>query len=533
MAKYDVIIIGSGPNGLAAGAYLCKAGLKVLILERLLEAGGGLACEECTLPRFIHNTHSIYHLMVEYAPPYKDFNLEGISYVYPELQFALPLSNGKSVCIYKDVDRTCESLAKFSKKDAEAYRELYHKLQKQMDGFLAPATYVDPMPAPLQAARLEATELGREITAFSSKSPRAIVEELFENEHVRALMLYVAAHWGLEPDVDGVGYLAALCLNRASHYQLCIGGSHGLAQALIKIIQSNGGIVWGSQIIKRIVVNDGVASGVEMEDGRIIEANKAVISTIDPNQTFIKYVGKENLSEDFVEKIENFRWEHWSLLTVHLALEAAPSFIDPEINNAYIQAPVGIETEEELLGLWDSIAKGELVTKGFNCCFPSIHDPSQAPKGRHTGLISLMAPYKLKEGTEKYYSYKFKEEIADRCIETLQKYAPNMAGDNILWRITHTPLDIENRFQDMVEGSIKQGAYEPLQMGFLRPNEECSNHRTPIQNLYLGGSSSYPGGLITFGSGYGVANSIADDYGVEKWWPEPEIVAKAREEGLL
>jgi phytoene dehydrogenase-like protein len=534
MAQYDVIIIGAGPNGLAAGAYLSKAGLKVLLLERLLESGGGLACEECTLPRFIHNTHAVYHLMVEYAPPYKDLNLEkeGVRFVYPDLQFALPLSSGKSVRIYKDVEKTCASLAQFSRKDAETYREIYYKFQKQVDGFTAAATYVDPMPAPLQAAMLESTDFGREITEYSSKSPKMIVEELFENEHVRALMLYVAAHWGLQPDVDGVGYLAVLCLNRASFYRLSVGGSHSVAQGLIRVILDNKGKIRGSQSIKRIVVNNGVATGVELEDGQIIEANKAVISTLDPIQTFMKYVGKEKLPEEFVEKIENFKWDHWSLLTVHLALEKAPAFLDPEINNACAYAPVGIETEEELLGLWDSIAKGELLTKGFNCCFPSVHDPSQAPKGRHTGLISQMAPYKLKEGTQRYYNYKFKEEIAERCLETLRKYAPNMTSDNVLWTTTHTPLDIENRFLDMTEGSIKQGAYDPLQLGFLRPNEDCSNHRTPIKNLYLGGASSHSGGLVNFGPGYLVANSIVEDYGIPRWWPEPEIVTKAREGGL-
>jgi phytoene dehydrogenase-like protein len=535
MAQYDVIIVGAGPNGLAAGAYLSKAGLKVLVLERLLEAGGGLACEESTLPRFIHNTHAIYHLMVDYAPPYKDFDLEqqNVKYVYPELQFAMPLSGGKSVCIYRDVERTCASLAKFSQKDADTYREVYHKFQNQMDSFLAAATYVDPTPAPLQAAMLESSELGREISEFSSKSPKRIVEDLFENEHIRALMLYVAAHWGLEPDVDGVGYLAVLCLNRATNYRLSVGGSHSLAQALIRIILDNGGMIWGSQQIKRFVISNGEATGVEMEDGRVIEAGKAIISTIDPIQTFIKYTGKENLEPDFVEVIENFKWEHWSLLTVHMALEKAPSFTDPEINNACVYAPVGIETEEELLALWDAISRGELWTRGFNACFPSVHDPTQAPPGRHTGMVSQMAPYKLNEGTEKYYNIKFKEELAEKYLETLGRYAPNMTGDNVLWMVTHTPLDFENRFLDMVQGSIKQGAYEPLQLGFLRPNEYCSNHRTPIKNLYLGGASCHSGGLVTFGPGYGVANSVAEDYDVEKWWPVPEIVARARQAGLM
>lgn len=534
---YDVIIIGSGPNGLAAGAYLAKAGLKVLILEKRLEAGGGLATEDMvTLPNFLHNTHAIYNLLVDFAPIYKDFNLEGkynIRHLWPELQFALPLSKGRSVRIYRDVDRTCESLGKFSRRDAETYREIYHKFNRIMEGFLAPGTYVDPIPGPLQAAKLEAHPLGRELSEFSHKSPRKIIDDLFENEHVRALMLYVASHWGLEPNVDGIGYIAVLCLNRATHYRLIVGGSHMLAQAIQKIICENKGQIWTSRIIKRIVVKDGVATGVELDDGTSIKARKAIISTIDPVQTFIKYVGKGNLEQDFIEKVENFHWEHWSLLTVHLALDQAPAFIDPEINKALIYAPVGIETEDELLSLWSAIAKGEIWNKGFNCCFPTVHDPSQAWPSKHTGLLSQMAPYKLKEGTDKYYNFKFKEEIGNRCLETLRKYAPNMTEDNILWATTHTPLDIENKFADMVQGSIKQGAYEPLQMGFLRPNEYCSNHRTPIKNLYLGGASCHSGGLVTFGPGYGVANSVADDHGVEKWWPEPEIVTKARKEGLL
>lgn len=534
--KYDVVIIGSGPNGLCAAAYLTKAGLKVLVIEKRCEAGGGLATEEVTIAPFMHNTHSIYHMMVDYAPIYKDFDFKteyNVRYVQPELQFALPLSGGRAVCIYTDVERTCESIAQFSQKDAKTYREVHNKFKEYFDRFLAPATYVDPMPAPLQAAKLDAHVFGRELSEYSAKSPKTIVEELYENDQVRTLMLYLSAHWGLDPNVEGVGYLAVLFLSMITNYRLCVGGSHMLAQTIQKIIVANGGAIRTSQIIKRIVVEDGIAKGIELDDGTRIEANKAIISTIDPIQTFCKYVGKEHLDEDFVEQIENFQWEHWSLITVHFVMETLPSFITPDINNAFVYAPVGIETEEELLGLWGGLANGELWTKGFNCCFPSIHDPSQSYDNKHVGLISQMAPYDLKEGTEKYYKLTFKEEIAERCIETLRKYAPNVTKDNILWATTHTPLDIENKFPDMVKGSIKQGGYEPLQMGFLRPNENCSNHRTPIKNLYLGGASTHSGGLVTFGPGYGVTNAVADDYGIEKWWPELESVVKARNEELL
>ncbi len=540
MAKYDVIIIGAGPNGLVTGAYLSKAGLKVLILERKLEAGGGLATEEVTIPGFLHNTHSIYHMMVDYAPPYRDLGVAekyNCKYVYPQLQFAMPLTNGKALCLYTDLEKTCQSLAKFSQKDADAYRELYHKLNQYVADFLAPATYVTPGSAIEQAAKLEATEMGREIMAFSEQTPQEIVEGIFENDHVRAMMLYIACHWGLDYDSAGVGYLALLNINRATNYRLCIGGSHMLSQVLHKVIMENGGMIWGSQRIKRIVVQNGAAKGVEMENGAIIEADKGVISSIDPNQTFLKLVGEQNLDSDFVERIKDWKWEKWSLFTNHLALTEAPNFTaaasEAEINKALVYI-LGYETTAELIAHWKAIEKGELRDNaGFNACFPSVHDHSQAPKGKCTGLISQMAPYRINGSNEKWYSVALKNDLAEKCLAILQKYAPNMTSDKILWSNTSSPLDIENKFSDMVEGSIKQGQYHPLQMGYLRPHEECSQNRTPINNLYLCGSSCHSGGMITFGPGYLAANTVAEELGLKKWWPEPEIVTAARQKGLL
>ncbi len=536
MAKYDVIVIGAGPNGLTAAAYLCKAGLKVLVLERKTEAGGGLATEEVTIPGFFHNTHSIYHMMVDYAPAYKDLNLEqgyNLRYVYPPLQFALPTRNGPSVCLYTDVERTCESFARFSRRDADSYRDMYHRFSRYMEEFLAPATYVPPQAAIEQVVKLQASEIGREILEYSEKSPKDIVFDLFESDPVRTLMLYVACHWGLEHDVEGVGYLAALYLNRATNYRLCVGGSHRGSQSMNKIVLQNGGMVWGSQRIECIIVQDGVAKGVKMKDGREIEANVAVISRLDPQQTFLKLVGQEHLDPYFVKRINDWKWEKWSLFEVHLAMEEAPVFVDPEIDGAFVYV-LGYDGTEDLIGHWESMKRGEVRDgDGFNCCFPSLHDPSQAPPGKCIGLISQMAPYRLRNGAGEWYSYKLRKARADDCLKTLSSYAPNVTGDKVLWMNMSSPLDIENKFIDMVEGSIKQGAYHPLQMGYLRPNEDCSSNRTPIENLYLGGASCHPGGLIVLGPGYLAANTVAEDAGIAKWWPEPEIVARARQNGLL
>lgn len=537
---YDFIVIGAGPNGLAVGAYLAKAGQTVLELERRPEAGGGLATEAVTLSDFSHNTHAVYMMMVDYAPIYKDFMLEEryqVKHLHPSLQFVLPLSDGKAVCLYSDIEKTCQSLAKFSKKDEDGYRRLAHLAEKAVKEFIGPATYSPPVPALDQVVKLQNAEIGKEILEYAEMTPLQIVNEFFHNEHVKALMLYVATQWGIAPDEPGLGYLVLLYLNRGANYRLVKGGSHMVPQALNKIVHENGGAVWNNVRIKRIIIEGGAAKGVELTDGTVLHAKKGIVSTIDPHQTFLKMVGEDKLDADFVESIKGWQWEKHSLLGVHLAMTEAPRFTaaagNPELDKSFIYV-LGYETPEDLIKDYEATESGKLSDRpAFNCCFPTVHDPSQAPPGHHTGIISRFAPYDLKEGTNNWYKYKFKEAVAEKCLETLRRYAPNMTSDKVLWKYVTTPVDIENKFNDMVKGSFKQGLYDPFQMGYLRPNEQCSNHRTPIKNLFLGGSSSYPGGCVIWGSGYLAANAVAEDLGIKKWWSEPTMVTNARQKGLL
>ena len=538
--KYDVIIIGGGPNGLEIGAYLSKAGQKVLLLEKRFEVGGGLATEEVTLPDFFHNTHAIYHMMVDYAPVYQDLKFEeyNVKHIHPQLQWAMPLKDGKCLCIYTDVEKTCASMAQFSKKDADSYRQMHREFRELVDAFIAPATFTLSVPAPLQAAKLELTEVGRKVTAFSEKTPEEAVKERFENDHVRTLMLYICCHWGLDYNQSGVGYLIPLYLDRATAYRLVAGGSHRISNALLKRYFENKGQVRTSAQIKRIIMENGAAKGVELEDGTQYMADKAIISTIDTHQTFLKYVGEKNLDKDFVEMIKIWQWEKWSLFDVHLAMAQPPNFkaaaSNPEINKAFIYL-LGYETSGDLINHWETMRTGGMpASPGFNACFPSVHDPYQAPPGKCSGLISQMAPFDLKDGgSEKWLNLKFKEERAEKQIALLGQYAPNVTKDNVLWTYLTTPADIQNKFANMVRGGYKQGQYHPLQMGFLRPNQECSQHKTPVKNLYLGGSSVYPGGCVIWGPGYNCANVVAEDFGIKKWWSEPKMMTEAREKGYI
>ena len=538
--NYDVIIIGGGTNGLTAACYLSKAKQKVLLLEKRYELGGGLATEEITLPDYFHNTHAIYHLMADYAPPVKDFELEtkyDLEYIHPELEWAMPLSDGNCLCIYQDLDKTCQSIAKFSQKDAQSYREVSERFYHITNDFIGPATYCPPLPPLEQTIQLEESgEVGKEINRYVEMTPEEIIDEHFENDIVKTLMLYIACHWGFDYDASGASFMAPLLINRATNYRLLKGGSHRLSNAMTKFMLEHGGEVFTNAQIKRIIVEDGTAKGVELEDGTKYIANKAVISTIDPHQTFLKLVGEDNLGSQFVEMIKAWEWEHWSLCHLHLALEEPPQFAaaanNPDINKAFIYV-LGYESTDQLKKYWDGMREGKMPdTPSFNCCFPSVHDPYQAPPNRCSGLISQMAPYNLDGNKDKWLSMKLKEEWAEKQLAVLQKYAPNMTRDKVLWYNMTTPADIENKFANMVEGSYKQGAYVILQMGYLRPNEQCAGNTSPIKNLYLGGASSYPGGLVTFGPGVCVSDKVAEDCGIDKWWPVPESVAAARAKGM-
>ncbi len=543
MNEYDGIIIGGGPNGLTVAAYMAKAGLKVVVLERRYEIGGGLATENLTLPGLLIDSHAIYHMMVEYAPPLKDFEFEkkyDLKWIYPELQVVMPFLDGSHLALYRDPQKSYESIKKFSQHDADAFMEFHKKSEEAMDIFLAPASYVNAMPSLEQAGKLESHPITKWIDGLTGFTPKQIVDDMFENDKVRTLFLYLATMWGLDYDLEGLGYLVPLMMNRGYHYRLCEGGSHHLAHLFGKYISENKGRVISGCVIEKIVTEDGKAVGVELEDGTIIKANKFVCSSINPHQTFYDLVGEDHLEDELIIRLNQWEYSNVSFFTTHMAMYDPPKFTvaekNPELANALIYI-VGYECEQDLVDHFEASKRGELHDGGFNCCFPSLHDPVRVNRHKdsaiqHIGLISMeCAPYDLADGGPEQWN-RVRRDYAERCKKTLAKYAPNMQ-DNVAWDYIGTPLDTENKFPDMRQGCFKQGAYLPLQMGFFRPNEFCSSHSTPIKNLFMCGACTHSGGMITFGPGYNAVNTIADELGIEKFWTEPELVTKAKEMGLL
>ena len=530
---YDVAIIGAGPNGLICGAYLAKAGLKVILLENRHEAGGGLDTLEYA--GFKYNPHAIYHMMAEVMPAYKDFDLKarGVKYIYPDVQAAYISKTEKPVILYKDPQKTADFLsAEFSEKDGREYARMYADFKAYCDRILIPLTYVPAVPPIDQVQTMEnaRNDLGKKFNEIAELPPLDLLEMYDFSDAVKAAILNLYTMWGLSPD-EALGYYFPIMVYRMTNAALVSGGSHRLSSALHKAIIEHGGAISDESRVEKILTTDGRASGVIIDDGTEIKA-EAVVSTVDPHQTFVKFFEEGEIPEGLRESARRWEWEKISLFGVHLALKQAPKYIGTEnyddANRAMITF-LGIENTESLLDHLRLLEDGKLPAGnlfGHATC-ASIFDPIQAPSGvhagMHTGRWECLAPYDVDWEKHKW-------EFAHMCIDQWKVYAPNLECINTL---VYPPSYIERKLINMVKGSIKQGAYVPLQMGYFRPNEECSRTYTPVDGLYVCGASAYPGGMILGAGGYIGANTIVEDFGVQKAWDEPEIVKQAREDGFI
>jgi phytoene dehydrogenase-like protein len=365
----------------------------------------------------------------------------------------------------------------------------------------------------------------------------------FENPLLQTLVLHLVCMWGLEPEVTGLGYLVPLYLNRMLNMALIRGGSHRLSSALHRAIISHGGDVLESYTVTRIIVEKGVAKGVEVgltnaeHLGRKTFASRVVITSTDPLTTFTRLIPEDvmaGISKGCVETAKSWQWEHWSLFGLHLALKERPRFkaaeADPGVEGAFIKI-MGYDSPADFLGHLKTIKQGGLGIAGHVTVVSDI-DPLQAPVDVQPGVATVrfetLAPFEAREGNWDDISQSY----GDRILDRIRQYAPNIDKGKIIRRYENPPSYIESKFVNMVKGSFKHGAYESLQMGYMRPNIECSGYRTPVQNLYLCGASAYPGGMVLLGGGYNAANVVAKDLGLKPWWSEPEIVAKARARGL-
>ncbi len=519
-SSYDGIIIGAGHHGLVLGSYLAKAGLKVLLVERRLTYGGGLSTREVTRPGFYHNLHSINHFHISEAPWFKDLGLRSrVSYITPRYEFGQAHLDGTALVLGRDLEETVANIARFSRRDAATFREWNRRAEEITSRILLPERYSEPLPQAEREALLGETALGRDFLAMTRRQPLDVVDELFENEHVKLLFLFKVSLFGtwLTDTLSKTSPMGSVirAFDLQSGYQLCRGGSFNLARGLMETFIAAGGGYLPQARIDRIMIEAGRATGIALDDGATVRANSFVASTIDVHQTFEQLIGREQVPERLRSRLAAFQYTPWTLFGLHLALHESPRFsaeaFDANINRA-LKWSIGAETMADLFSAHRDVQAGRVPSiVQFGSGPLSLLDPTQAPPGKHTSYAWHVMPLAPDSGDQDYEA--FKEEFSDRILHTWARYCPNMSAKNVIAKYAYTAREYVAEFSNMRGGDIFMGAFNAEQVMYNH-----FGYRSPISNLYYAGSAAHPGGAISGGSGYISAGIIVRDLGLEPWW---------------
>ena len=522
MNKYDAIIIGGGHNGLICAAYLAKAGRKVLVLEKRHVLGGAAVSEEMH-PGF---TFSVASYVVSLFRPHiiRDLDLAKHGYeVIPMDCSFLPLPNGDSLARWADSQRSRREIARFSKKDSEVYPE-FGKVMTHM-GKLAKAVIDHPAPDitslnPKELSnllRLGKTfkELGPDLLHLNTKlmtmSALDFLDLWFESDTLKAPMS-VSGIIGTFQGVRSPGTAYVLL----HHYMgqldgafrswgFSKGGTGGISMACARAAESFGAGIRTEASVDQVLIKNGVAQGVVMENGDEILA-KTVISNLDPNRTYLKMVGEKHLEDDVLKDINRFKLRG-SSGKVNLALDRVPEFSCRPGDGDHIRGDIAIAPSIDYLEkAFDQAKYGEFSTRPYiNAVIPTLTDPSLAPPGKHIlSCFVQYAPYHIKEGAENWPNHR--EAFGDTVVDTMAEYIPGLK-ESILYRQVLTPWDMEQKF-GLTEGNIFHGELSLEQLLFQRPIASHAKYKTSIPKLWMCGSGTHPGGGIMGAGGELCAKSM-------------------------
>ena len=522
--KYDVVVIGGGHNGLVNAAYLARAGKKVLVLERRYVLGGAAVTEE-VFPGFKFSVASyVVSLLRPEIIRELDLPRHGLEILPLDGTFT-PMLNGDYLWRVNDHAKTRREIARHSKVDAEAYDE-YGKAMVEMGRFVKPILGMTPPdPTSLNPKGLmNLLFLGRRFqrlppedkynqVQLMTMSAVDFLDQWFETDVLKATMsasgiigtflgvrspgtAYVLLHHYMG-EIDGA----------FRSWGFARGGTGAISNAIGEAAREAGAEIRTEAPIAKIIVKNGQAKGVVLENGDEIYAD-VVSSSVDPRLTFMKMIGAEHLPDDFVDDIKRYKFRG-SSGKVNLALDGLPDFTSLPGPGPHLRGAISISPSiEHMERAYDDAKYGRFSRRPYiDIVIPSLTDPSVAPPGKHVmSCFVQYAPYNLKEGN---WDDK-REEFGDTVINTIAEFAPNIS-ELILHRQVLTPLDIERKF-GLTEGNIFQGELTLEQLFFLRPAPGWAQYRTPIRNLYMCGSAVHPGGGIMGAPGRNAALKLLNDW---------------------
>ena len=519
-SSYDVVAIGAGHNGLTAAAYMAKAGKKVLVLERKPHFGGGVSTRELTVPGYRHDEHSNVHIMIQGNPMLRQDELGllskfGLVYHYSALPHASVFEDGRVILSYKDLDRTCQGIAAFSPRDAEAYRRFVHKSQEVLPMFMA-GLYAPPFPMGPFVAMMDQSDEGRFLLDIMSRSALDVVNRYFESDLLKIHIVRLVTENLQMPDELGTGMGAFLMPGIIHTYGVSapVGGSGRLSEALVRCIEHYGGEVRCNAEVRKVLTSGGRATGVELVDGECFDAKDAVIGALHPH-----VIGKfvDGIPAPVLERARNVTPSTFSILLTHMALRERAKFrAGSHFDDAVMVELLSSPRLADMLEDYDHLRRGRvpprrLCAGGDN----AANDPTRAPPGAGVFYGVTFAPYALADGGASRWD-EIKEEVADGSLEYYRRFYSNLGDDNILKRVVRSPLDHERDSPaSFLKGDIHGCAPFMYQSVGHRPTPDFGNYTVPgVEALYLVGPFMHPGGGV-FGAGRGTAIRMMDDLGID------------------
>ena len=520
---YDAIVVGGGHNGLVNGAYLAKAGLKTLIIERRHLVGGAAITEELR-PGFWFTTFS-YALSLLRPDIIHDLELtkHGFMPLLMSTTFA-PGEDGDYLLFTQDHSQNLKEIGRHSKHDADAYDQYTHDIEmvcqaiKPLLDTVPPDIFSDDPEELLALARI-----GRRFKKLDKRvlhntvrlltgSAADFLDDYFESDLLKG---YLASSsiigTKVGPRSQGSG-LVLLYHSIGEHdgefgsWAFHKKGNGGFTQVLARAAQAYGAEIVLESPVEAVITKDGRTTGVALADGTEYYAD-TVVSALDPRRTFLELVNPRELPDDLVENIQRFRFQGTSS-KVNFALDGLPTFPALGQKPDHFRGFTNIGPSMDYLErAFDDAKYGWYSQHPYiDMAIQSTIDPDMAPPGKHVlSCFIQYTPYKLRESdwdTEK-------ENLGDTVQRTLERFFPGF-GDLVLQREVVTPLHIE-RTVGLSEGNIFAGEFFAPQMFFFRPAPGWSQYRTPIDGYYQCGSGTHPGGCVMGAPGKLAAGQILKD----------------------
>jgi len=521
----DVVIIGGGHNGLACAAYLAKAGLDVLVLEKRGVVGGAAATEEPWPGYRVSSASYVVSLM----PPrvvreldLKRFGYE-VSIITPD--YFVPFPDGTSLTLWGDVERDAAAIGRFSERDAVAY-VAFDRYFDRVARLLKDLLFVVPPNMNLRDLPKWAATAGRfrkwsgrdlhETVRLFTMSAADFLDEWFEDERVKgalATQAIIGAWCG--PMTPGSAYVLmhhwiGEVDGHAGAWGWAKGGMGGISAAMARSAEAAGAEIRTDAEVDRVAINaSGRAVGVALADGSLVRAQR-VVSCAHPVTTYLSLIGEERLPGDVVRDVKRYRTRSGSV-KLNVALSELPAFPawdqEGDLHKGLVAVSPSIEYLERA---WDDAKFGRMSEHPYvEVVFPTAHEPEGlAPKGKHLMLaFSQYGPYELAEGS---WDEGGRDDYAARVLKALGEFAPSLES-----AVEHlevlTPRDIEERF-GLIGGNIMQGELTPDQLFSFRPIPGHGDYRTPVAGMYLCGSGTHPGGGVMGVPGRNAASVILRDH---------------------